>query len=127
MVDRFLEEPRWVDPQRVGVNGAEEEQRPVVPNQPVGPIGPPGRLVEPVLRVRVKPAHGQVEMIDRSLARERRQTIDQCRANALVTLDQEDPVARALRMQPPIDAFDVRELEREYTIRHRRIPAQILR
>src|SRR5262249_57471201 len=77
-----------------------EPKRAVIADESVLVIRPPRGFFEPVVRIGIEPTSWKPVLLGAPLPGQFTQPLHQGRAGNLVCVDSEDPVARALRVQP---------------------------
>ncbi len=117
MVDAELEVAAWAQrrDRDVCLVGKAQEMG-VVPDEAKLVVGPPGRLVEVLGRVRIEPAPPEPVVRDVVGASELGQHREQGRLGDLVVVDREDPRAAALAVEPgerPVDRLRIRVADQD--------------
>lgn len=116
MVERLLDENRRAGRLRTRVRKPAEPERAIVADEPVLVIRPPRGFLEPVPRIGIEPAPWEPVLVSTPLPRPFGQPPHQGGAGHLVCIDSEDPLARALRVQPGKVALEVREIHTEHPV-----------
>ena len=86
-----------------------EPKRAVVADKSVLVVRPPRGFFEPVARIEIEPAPWKPVLLGAPLRRDFTKPPHQGRAGNLVSIDSEDPLARALRVQPGEVPLDLRD------------------